>query len=232
VSEYQWADSEKEFQRAIQLKPNYAVAHWQYGWLLVFVGRAEEALKEMQRAVELDPLSPVMTTDLNVPYQMRAWKSSGVEAKREYDKAIAQCRKALELDPSFYLPHFVLGTIEMRGTNYLKAIEEFRLAQTMETQPILTAYLGYAYARNEQKDKAMDTQEELNQLAGRRFVTPFCQALVYLGLNENSHAIDWLEKAYEGQSVWVAWLKVEPMFDPLRSDPRFQALYKKMNFPP
>src|SRR5437773_1300448 len=92
--ECQWAESEREFQRAIQLKPNYAVAHWQYGWLLVFVGRLDEAHNEMQRAVELDPLSPVMTTDLNVPYQMRAWKSSGVEAKREYDKAIAQCRKA------------------------------------------------------------------------------------------------------------------------------------------
>ena len=232
VSEFQWAESEKEFQRAIQLKPNYAPAHWQYGWLLVFIGRAEEALKEMQRAVELDPLSPVMTTDLNVPHQMRAWKSSGVEAKREYDKAIAQCNKALELDPSFYLPHFVLGTIEARGPNYLKAIEEFRVAQAMETQPIITAYLGYAYAMNGQRDKAMETLEELNQLARRRFVTPFCQALVYLGLGENSQAIFWLEKAYEEQSIWVAWLKVEPLFEPLRSDPRFQALYKRMNFPP
>jgi tetratricopeptide (TPR) repeat protein len=174
----------------------------------------------------------MMTTDVNVPHQMRAWKSSGVEAKTEYDKAIAQCRKALELDPSFYLPHFVLGTIEMRGPNYSKAIEEFRLAQTMETQPILTAYLGYAYARNGQRDKALEILAELNQLADRRFVTPYCQALVFLGLRENGKAIDWLEKAYEGQSVWVCWLKVEPIFDPLRSDPRFQALYQKMNFPP
>jgi adenylate cyclase len=230
--EFQWEEAEREFQRAIQLKPNYALAHWQYGWLLIFVGRAEEALKEMERAVESDPLSPVMTTDVNVPHQMRAWKSSGVEGKREYDKAIAQCRKAIELDPSFYLPHFVLGTIAARGPNYAKAIEEFRLAQTMETQPILTAYLGYAYARNGQRDKALETLAELNQLAAHRFVTPFCQALVYLGLAENSQAIDWLEKAYEGQSVWVCWLKVEPIFDPLRSDPRFQALYQRMNFPP
>jgi serine/threonine-protein kinase len=164
---------------------------------------------------------------------MRAWKSSGVEAKREYDKAIAQCRKALELDPSFYLPHFVLGTIEMRAAEaHSNAIEEFHLAQSMETQPVITAYLGYTYAINGQRDKAMETLEELNQLGRRRFVTPFCQALVYLGLRENDKAIDWLEKAYEGQSVWVAWLKVEPMYDPLRSDPRFQALYKKMNFPP
>ncbi|MEY2485395.1 MAG: hypothetical protein QOH39_1043 [Verrucomicrobiota bacterium] len=231
--EFQWAESERQFQRAIQLKPNYAVAHWQYGWLLVFVGRAEEALKEMERAVELDPLSPVMTTDVNVPHQMRAWKSSGMEAKREYDKAIAQCHKALELDPSFFLPHFVLGTIEMRAPEtYSKAIEEFRVAETMETQPNITAYLGYAYAKDGQKDKALEMLNELKQLSSRRFVTPFCQALVYLGLGENSRAIDWLEKAYEGRSVWVAWLKVEPMYDPLRSDPRFQALYKKMNFPP
>ena len=156
-----------------------------------------------------------------------------MEAKREYDKAIAQCRKALELDPSFYLPHFALGSIEMRAPEtYAKAIEEFRLAQTMETQPIATGYLGYAYAMSGQRDKAMETLEELNQLARRRFVTPYCQVLVYLGLRENSQAIDWLEKAYEGRSVWLVWLKVEPLFDPLRSDPRFQALYQKMNFPP
>jgi TolB-like protein len=230
--EFQWAESERQFQRAIQLKPNYAVAHWQYGWLLVFVGRAEDALKEMQRAAELDPLSPVMTTDINVPYQMRAWKSSGDESKREYDKAIAQCHKGLELDPSFFLPHFVVGTIEVRVADYTKAIEEFRLAQTIETQPILTAYLGYAHAVSGQKDKAMETLDELNQLAGHRFVSPFCQALVHLGLGDNSQTIDWLGKAYEERSVWVCWLKVDPLFDPLRSDPRFQALYRKMNFPP
>ena len=156
-----------------------------------------------------------------------------MEVKREYDKAIAQCRKALELDPSFYLPHFVLGTIELRtAETYSKAIEEFRVAQAMETQPIITAYLGYAYARNGQKDKAMEMLDELNRLASSRFVTPFCQALVYLGLRDYSKALDWLEKAYQERSIWVAWLKVEPMYDPLRSDPRFQTLYKKMNFPP
>jgi len=221
--EFQWAEAEKEFQRAIRLKPNYAAAHWQYGWLLVFIGRLDEARKELQRAVELDPLSEVMTTDLNVPYTL----------KKDYDKAIAQCHKALELDPSFYLPHFVMGWIEVkRGANYSKAIEEYRLAQAMERVPIITAFLGFAYARNGQKDKAMEILDELKQLASRRFVSPYCQALIYLGLRENNQAIDWLEKAYEGRSVWMCWLKVEPMFDPLRSDPRFQALYKKMNFPP
>ena len=165
--DYEWGESEREFQRAIRLNSNYAAAHWQYGWLLVYVGRFDEALKEMQRAVELDPLSAVMTTDLSAPYTL----------KKDYDKAIAQCRKALELDPSFFLSHFVLGWIEMNRS-------------------------------------------------------PYHQALVYLGLGENSLAIDWLEKAYEGRSPWLTWLKVEPMFDPLRSDPRFQALYKKMNFSP
>ena len=221
--EYEWGESEREFQRAISLNSNSADAHWQYGWLLVYVGRFDEALKEMQRAVELDPLSAVMTTDLSGPYTL----------KKDYDKAIAQCRKALELDPSFFLSHFVLGWIEMRrGANYAKAIEEFHLVQTIETQPMATGLLGYAYARNGQKDKAMETLNELNQLASRRFVSPYHQALVYLGLGENSQAIDWLEKAYEERSPWLTWLKVEPMFDPLRSDPRFQALYQKMNFPP
>jgi len=223
VAEFRWAESEKEFQRAIQLKPNYATAHWQYGWLLVFVSRLDEALNEFQRAVELDPLSAVMTTDVNVPYSL----------KKEYDKGIAQCRKALDLDPNFYLAHFVWGWIEIqRGTNYAKAIEELGLAQSMETQPFITAHLGFAYARNGQKDKAMEILQGLDRLASQRFVSPFCQALVYLGLREDDKAIDWLEKAYEGGSIWMGWLKVESIYDPLRSNPRFQALYKKMNFPP
>ena len=223
VAEFQWADSEREFRRAIQLKPNYATAHWQYGWLFVFVGRLDEALNEFQRAVELDPLSAVMTTDVNVPYSL----------KKEYDKGIAQCRKALDLDPNFYLAHFVLGWIEVqRGTNYAKAIEELGVAQSMDKQPFITAHLGFAYARNGQKDKAMEILEELNRLASQRFVSPFCQALVYLGLREDDKAIDWLEKAYEEGSIWMDWLKVEPIYDPIRSNPRFQALYRKMNFPP
>jgi len=230
--EFQWTKAEQEFQSALRLKPNDAVAHWQYGWLLVCVGRADEALKEMERAAELDPLSPVMTTDVNVPYQLKAWKSTGPEADANYDKAITQCQKALALDPGFFLPHFVLGLIEIHRLNYSKAIEEISLAAKMESQPVWTAYLGYAYAMNGQREKAVKILDELRQLAGRRFVSPFCQALVYLGLHENSQAIDWLEKTYQGGSPWMGWLKVEPMFDPLRSDPRFQALYKKMNFPP
>jgi len=97
---------------------------------------------------------------------------------------------------------------------------------------IVAGFLGFALARNGQKDKAMEIIEELNQLATHRFVTPYCQALVYLGLGENRQAIDWLEKAYQERSPWVDWLKVETLFDPLRPDPRFQALYQKMNFPP
>ena len=222
VVEYDWKGSELECQRALQLKPNYAVAHWQYGWLLISIGHLDDALRELQRAVELDPLSPAITLDVNVPYTL----------KKDYDMAIAQCRKALELDPSFYLPHFVLGWIALQRGDYANSIEEYRVAQTMETQPVITGFLGYAYAKSGQRDNAIKALEELNQLAGHRFVSPFCQALIYLGLGENGKAIDWLEKAYEGRSQWLTWLKVEPLFDPLRSDPRFQALYKKMNFPP
>jgi len=223
VAEFGWSESEREFKRAIQLKPSYALAHWQYAWLLCLTGRLDEGQKEMKRAVELDPLSPIITLDLTLPYS----------AQRNYNKAIEACHKAMELDPSSYLPHFVLGRIELQlGHDYAKAIEEFRIAQKAEPWPVITAHMGWAYARSGQKDKAMKILDELNQLSGRRFVTPFCQALVYLGLREDDKALDWLEKAYDERSVWLGWLKVDPLYDPLRSNPRFQALYQKMNFPP
>ena len=220
---YEWTKADADFQRALKLKPNYAIAHWQYAWLLTLTGQFDEAISEMQRAIELDPLSPWMTLDLNAPYAL----------KKDYDKAVAQCHKALELEPSFYLPHMVLGWIEVtRHGDYSKAIEEFRLAQKMETQPALLAFLGHGYARNGQKEKAMEMLKELGQLRSRRFVSAYCEALIYLGLDDNTLAMDWLEKAYDERSPWLEWLKVEPVFDPLRSDPRFEALYAKLNFPP
>lgn len=220
--DYDWNGSEREFQRALELKPSYAAAHWQYGWLLIYIGHLDDAARELQRALELDPLSTPMTLDGNVTYTLQ----------KDYDEAAARCRKALELDPNFYLAHFVLGWIQLEQGNYPDSIKEFHVAQTMETIPFISGFLGYAYGRSGQRDKALKTLDELNKMAGRHFVTPFCQALIYLGLGENGQAITWLEKAYDERSPWLCWLKVEPIFDPLRADPRFQALYQKMNFPP
>jgi adenylate cyclase len=223
IAEFRWTEAEQGFKRAIQLKPNYAPAHWQYAWLLSLIGRLDEGEREMERAAELDPLSAIITLDLTVPYSLQ----------RNYNKAIEQCQKAMELDPSSYLPHFVMGRVELQlGHDYAKALDEFRISQRSEPWPIITAHMGWAYARSGQKDKAIKTLEELNQLASERFVSPFCQALVYLGLREDDKTLDWLEKAYNEGSIWLGWLKMDPMFDPLRSNPRFQALYKKMNFPP
>jgi serine/threonine-protein kinase len=220
--DFDWAQAEARFRRAIELKPSYAVAHWQYGWLLVSLGRQDAALREFQRATALEPLSAVMAVDTNVPYSLTG----------QYDRAIAQCRKGLELDPNFWLAHFVLGWIELeKGTNVPNAIAEYRLAM-VEPVPFVKGWLGYAYGRNGQKDEARKVLAELDRLSTERFVSPFCQALIYLGLGEHSKAIDWLEKAYEGRSQWLTWLKVEPLLDPLRPDPRFQALVKRMNFPP
>jgi TolB-like protein/Flp pilus assembly protein TadD len=220
--DYDWNGSDQEFRRALELKPNYVPAHWQHGWLLVFIGHLDDGLHEMERAVELDPLSAATTLDVNVVYVLR----------KDYDKAEAQCRKALELDPSFDLARFVLGWVEMQRGNYQKCVEEYQRAQKTEAVPFMTGFLGYAYAKSGQRDKALKTLEELNQLTSRRFVTPFSQALIYLGLGQNRDAITWLEKAYDERSPWLDWLKIEPLFNPLRSDPQFQALYKKMNFPP
>src|SRR4030095_10061528 len=163
-----------------------------------------------------------MTTDVNVPYSL----------KKEYDKGIAQCRKALDLDPNFYLANFVLGWIEVqRGTNYATAIEKLGVAKRMNKQPFITAHLGFAYARNGQKDKAMEILQELNRLASQRFVSPFCQALVYLGLREDDKALAWLEKSYERGLDWVGRAKGETVLRSNTLHPPLPSALSENEFP-
>src|SRR5437660_311257 len=108
----------------------------------------------MERAAELDPLSAVIVTDVNVPYALT----------KHYDKAIAQCYKAMELDPTFFLPHFAVAWIHILRGNYANAIEELRAAQALDTNPIIIGYLGFTYGRSGQKEKAVETVNQLNQL--------------------------------------------------------------------
>jgi adenylate cyclase len=216
--DFDWAGGEREARRAIELDPNYAFAHDEYGFLLTWEGRFDEAVAELRRASELDPLSAGITNDVGVPL--------GYQAK--YDAAKEQYRKALELDPSFFFAQWGLGWTDVEAGKLKEAIAELEKAKAMESPPFVVGFLGYAYAAAGERAKAKAMLAELDQMASHRFVSPTCTALVYLGLGDKRRALDWLEKAYEVRSQWLPLLKVDRIFDLLRSEPRFIALQKKV----
>ena len=217
--DFDWSGGESEYRRAIGLNPNYADAHHQYGLLLVCQGRFDESLAEMKRASELDPLSAGITDDVASPLTYQA----------KYEAAREQVSKALELDPNFYLAHFALGWIDIEAGKFSAAIPEIEKARVTDSPPFIAGWLGYAYAAAGERGKAEAMIAELNQMSSRRFVSPFCTAIIYLGLGDKRRALDGLEKAYEARSQWLTFLRVDKVYDPLRSDPRFIELLKKVH---
>jgi serine/threonine-protein kinase len=218
--EYDWDGSEREFRRAIVLNPNYAFAHDQFGLMLSLIGRFDESIAEGQRAIALDPLSPSILIDGVASYMY-----SGRTAK-----ALELAHKAAELDPTFFFPVMQEATMALLAGKFPAAIAKYQRAQTMGAPPFNTAYLAYAQARSGDRTGAMATLAELKGMSPGGEVAPFNLALVYLGLGDHTRALDYLEQAYAASSQQLVWLERDPIYDPLRSEPRFVALMKKLNF--
>jgi len=210
-----------EFQRAIALNPNYATAHQWYGRApLAALGRFDEAIAEGKRAIELDPLSPIINADLG--YTM-------INARR-YDEAIAQLRQTLEIDPTFYYAHYTLGmALQVKG-DLPAAIAEYTKAQqltdnNLRARVLLTA----AKAQSGDKEAAVQMLAELEELSRNRNVRAFWRALLHLSLGNREEAVRWLEQGVVGhEDMDVNFIKVDPLLDPLRGDPRFEALVQKV----
>ena len=219
--EYEWDESgaEKEYRRAITLNPSYATAHQWYAEELAAVGREDEALAEIKRAQELDPLSlPISTVAGWILY-----------LGRHYDQAIDQYRRTLEMDSNFPVAHAYLGRAHVRKGNFEQAIIECQTANRLsESHPFYMAWLGYAYAMAGNRDEALRILHDLEVLSRRKYVASHDIAAIYAGLDERSKALAWLNKAYDERSYTVLQLEVEPEFDSLRSDPRFQDLMHRI----
>ena len=220
--EHDWAGADKEFGQAISLNPNYAFAHDQWALSLGCEGRYDEAITEGKRAVELDPLDPAIAID----------NSLALAGKGDFEAAKAEARRGAELDPTFFFPQMQFGWIDLQQGNVRAAIPELEKAEKMESPPFATAYLGYAYGAAGDRARALATIEKLKKKAVRGYVPPFNLAIVHLGLGELDRAMDLLEQASADDSQWMMYLKVDRIFDPLRSTPRFIALMKKENFEP
>ncbi len=201
-----WAAAENEFKRALQLSPRYANAHHWYGDYLSIVGRHEEALDEAKRAFELDPLSPMINTWLGLRYYHA----------RRYDEAIVQGRKILEVDPSFAAAHLLLGQAYVQKRLHAQAISELQSATSLSgDSPLYMAQVGVVI-------------DQLQKVARQSYVSSYGLAQIYAALGDKQHAMKWLQSAYDERAVWMEYLKVDPVLDSLRSQPRFQDLVRQM----
>jgi len=220
--ERDWAGAESDYQRSIELNPHNPIAHFYYAVCLAGLGRQQQAIKEIRRAQELDPLSlPVNASVVYVLYLCR-----------QYDEAIEAGKKTVELDAAFPLTHQRLGLPYVQKKMYSEAINEFQQAvnnSNRAPQPLVS--LGHAYAVSGNKVEAQKVLAELKDLSQGSYVSPYGVAAIYVGLGEKGQAFDWLEKAFHEDSTELTFLKVDPRLDPLRDDPRFQELLYRAGFP-
>ena len=220
--DWEWSGGEREFQRAIALNPSSARAHQAYGYVLLgATGKFEEAIVEVKRALELDPLSLLINGNLGILFY----------SARQYDQAIEQERKTLDLDANFIVPHWYLGSSYVQKSMYKEALAEFEKALVIAPgNTDALAGLGYTYAVAARRAEAEKVLDQLNELSKQKYVPAWPRAIIYGGLGQKDKAFEWLEKAYEERSIYS--IKADPAYDPLRSDPRFADLLRRMNLQP
>ena len=214
--EWDWEGAEKEFKRAIELNPGYAVAHINYAVFLSAMARHDQAIQESRLSLELDPLSP----DTN--------QSAGniFASARQYDEAIEALQRAIEMDPNMPFSHVSLGIVYIHKSMYSEAIEEIQKEKEIIHAPTLDLIIGIVYAKSGKKDEAKKVLERLKDADVLNFIV----AELYFVLGENDKGFEWLEKAYGAREAFMTGLKATPLIpDSVRSDPRFKALLKKMN---
>jgi len=222
--EWDWPGAEREFRRAIALNPTYAIAHIWYCLLLDIMGRREEAVTEARRALQLDPLSLIVNRILG----------TSLYDARNYDQAIEQEQKTLELDSNFALTYTNLCLPYLQQSMYKEGVTACEKGFAVSPRsPGAIAALGYAYAVTGRKAEAQRLLDRLSDLSKRGYVPAWSEAYVYTGLGEKQEAIRLLEMGLDEHSLGdFPMVKVDPIWDPLRSDPRFQDILRRMNLQP
>lgn len=220
--DWNWPAAEREFKRAIELKPNYAIAHQWYSFYLSAMGRVEEAIVEIKRAQDLEPLSLFINSDVG-------W---ALHRARQYDQAIAQLRKTIAIDPTFGYSHYNLGLVYEQKGMYDAAIDEMRKAVELSNGPqIILGALGHSYALSGKRAEALDVLGQLQEKAKREHVSAYFVALIYTGLGDKGLAFVWFDKACQDREWFMPRLKDDLRLDNLRSDPRFADLTRCVGLP-
>ena len=219
--EFNWSETEKELMQALRLNPNDANAHRQYAYYLAAMNRTEDAITEMKEAQKLDPLSVSCLEDLGWMFVFAG----------QYDHAINQANAVVELDNNHWSGYLLRGESYLQKKLPDKALEDFQLgAKLSNNDQFALADLGYAHAELGNQKEAIATVKRLLEMSKHRYVAPLYLAAVYCALRNNDRAFEWLNKAYEerGNANFI-WLDVDPWWDPIRSDPRFTELLRRLN---
>ncbi len=220
--DWDWSGAQIHLKRAVELNPNSAVAHHSYGVYFILMGRFDEALRENARAHELDPLSP----------KFHLAKGSALYYLGDYDRALEEWGAALDVSPNSPGAHFALGLAYLQKGMYEEAAASARNAEKLSAGiPEMLSLAGYIYGRAGRRDDARRLLIELRERSKRESIPANLIVSVYAGLGQKDQAFAWLEKAYQEREPGLVMLKVIPPYDPLRDDPRFQSLLRRMNFP-
>ena len=218
--DWEWASAEKEYKRALALNPGYATAHHWYAWHLIVMGRNSEGIAELKKAESLDPLSLIISADL----------ADALCIAHRYDESVQQSQKTIEMSPYFAVAHYQLGQALEQKHKHDEAIAEFRKAiETSGGNATFESNLAHAYAVSGRKEEALKILKELEGRRSQGSPTDASIALIYVGLGDNDQAMIWLNKAY--QARFNPSIVMRPVFDPLRSDPRFQDLLHRIGLP-
>jgi serine/threonine protein kinase/Tfp pilus assembly protein PilF len=215
------AAAEQDYKRALELNPSNGEAYHHYAHLLAIFGCEDESIQEMKKALEMEPFSIIINSCLG----------QNLYLARRYDEAIEQLQKTIEMDPHFYDPYDWLGLSYIKKGRYEQAIELLQKRTASEdVHPRTKAVLGHALAAAKQDHEASSIMAQLTRLTGAQTADPYHLAWVQAGFGDPEQSLNWLNKAYEARSIWFCYLKIDPLFDFLRSDPRFIKLMDKIGF--
>jgi len=223
LHDWHWLEAQTEFKRSLELCPAYPTAsHW-YAEYLMTMGRHDEAIARIKRSQELDPLSLIINVAVGWSLYMG----------RRYDEAIEQLRRTVELEPSYPVTHWILGLAYRKTEHYEMAIAEGENGVALSGgSPLMRAALAHTYGTANKTKDALETLESLTTLAKQKYVAPYFLAGIHIGIGENAHALEYLERAFEEKSHWLIYLHADPSMDTLRDDPHFEDLLHRVGLPP
>jgi len=217
VRSFDWTSAEQECHRAIELKPDYATAHQWYAIMLDSVGRIPEALKEARKAQQLDPRSAIINNFVTVELYLG----------HSYEAALEEARKTVQLDSGFSLGHSFLALVHLQLKRDREALAELEPLAGQSNR--YDGERGYAYGVAGRRQDALRLLAQMEERSRREYVAPSARALIYVGLGDNEQALSWLERGYAELDWRLLYLKADPLFDSLRSEPRFLAILRRMH---